>query len=165
MLLTLDTPAAAWPVTEAEAQRQLRLDDSNTDSDLLALLISVATASVSEYVGKDLAEQVWTASWRSVSGEVPLPRGPVKSLDAISYYDADGNAQSADVSDFYLFADDDTASVKPKPNAAWPTTQDRQDAISITFTTGYTNVPPHLKQAVLLMISHLHGRREPVARG
>lgn len=155
LLLQL-TETDARPVTLSQAKHQLRIDGNESDG-LVGQLIDAATGAVSEMLGLSLVEQQWSYSVPSVGGDLKLPKGPVKTVDSIAYYDRDDVAQTATVSDFYLFKDNDMAILRPKPGMSWPDTAAREDALSVTFTVGWAGlVPAEVKQAVLVMVSHMH---------
>lgn len=161
--LSLNTAAASPPVSLSEAKAHLRVDGSDEDT-LISSLILAATRVVEEQVGRALVSQIWDLKTGWPDAIVDIPLAPVISLDAMSYQDADDEAQTLDVADFYLFASDDTAKVQPKGNAPWPSMAVRPDALTITFTAGYSEVPEPLKQAVLLLIAQWFEHRVPVGR-
>lgn len=158
-LLAQVSRGSSYPVTLDEAKAQTRIDGTDSDT-LLNTLIGIATGAVSEMVGWALTGDQWSYSLASASGDVRLPKGPVASIDSITYFDTDDAAQSATVSDFYLFKDTDMAIVRPKQGAEWPVTFAREDALTITFTTSAPAVLPlEIKHAILLMVSHMYDER------
>jgi len=161
MLLRRTSAAGTSPVTLTEAKAQLRVDDTSEDT-LIAALIASSTALVGEMAGRVMAEETWAASWSSIAGDIVLPKSPVKELVSVTYYDSADTLQTMSNSDFYLFRSDDLTSLRPKPNKSWPVTAAREDAITITFTAGYTTLPTELRMAVLLCIGHLFEHRSAV---
>ena len=164
MFLRRTVPAASLPLSVMDAKDHLRVTDSRDDY-LVEGYLRAALEAVGEMSGRVLAAETWAMSAASASGDVPLPKCPVISLTSIEYFDANETAQTANVADFYLFKDDDKAFLRPKAGKSWPTTASREDAITITFTVGYSTLPHGLKSAVLLMLGHLYENREGVADG
>jgi uncharacterized phiE125 gp8 family phage protein len=164
MLVTLLTPAATYPVTLAEAKAQLRV--SHTDQDtMISALIGVACKTVSEMSGRALSEEVWQIALPCVRGDVKLPLSPLIEVTAIEYWDSADINQTLDLAGFYVFQDDDTATIRPKDGVAWPAARRREDAFRFTFTAGYTTVPENLRHAVLLLVDHLFHNTSPVTDG
>jgi uncharacterized phiE125 gp8 family phage protein len=161
--LTLNTAAASTPVTLAEAKAHLRVDGSDED-DLITALVEAATSAVEEETGRALVTQTWDYAVAQPSGKVYLPLHPVASVSTLTYYDTADSAQTLTVSDYYLFKGPDKAWLEPKDNVDWPEMKDRADALTVTFVAGQAvaDVPQALKQAVLLLVAHWFEHREAV---
>lgn len=164
MFLRRTVAATALAVSAADAKDHLRVTASDDDY-LVSGILAAAIDAVGEMSGRVLAQETWELSLASATGDVPLPKGPVIAVTGISYYDTSDVLQAATVADFYLFKDDDKAVLRPKPGKSWPGTITRDDAIKITFTAGYTAIPPALRSAVLLMLAHLYENREATITG
>lgn len=160
-MLRRNSAAATSPVTLAEAKAQLRVDGTDEDTYITAL-IAAATAFVGEKAGRVMAEETWAASYSSITGDLVLPKSPVQELVSVTYYDADNALQNYSVGDLYLFLTDDYSTVRPKPTKAWPQTAIREDAITVTFKAGYTTLPTELSMAVLLTVAHFYEHRSAV---
>lgn len=163
MLLRQVTGPTVQPVTLAEA-KDLAVIDHNFDDTMVNAMIAAASRAVGEMAGRTLTAETWALSVCSgIVCDLHLPKSPVQTLDSITYFDADDVEQTVPVTDFYLFKDDDRAFVRPKSGVAWPIANTlRADAISVTFTAGYTTCPPNLKHAVKMMIAHLYDNRQAV---
>lgn len=163
MLLSLVTAASALPVSLADAKAHCRVDHSDEDA-LISAYLEAACLAVAEMSGRVLAAETWRLSIPGASGDLRLPKSPVKSVAAITYYDRDGIEQSATVSDFHLFADEDRAILRPKDGKSWPAVQSREDALSVDFVAGYDALPGNLLQAILLLTGHWYQNREVVGQ-
>lgn len=149
--------------------------NSTVDPELVGL-IAAARHQAERYTSAGICEQVWTLTLDQfpLSGIIELPRGPVISIDAITYLDADSNEVLVVDDDE---ADDPTAlsdlvALDQNPLSArlslidttWPTTASRRGAVSIVFTVGYgtgpSDVPADLKAAILLRVADLYRNRE-----
>lgn len=157
--------ALASPVLLDDARSHLRVTGSDEDM-LITQQLAAAVAAVSERTGRRLGTETWSASYSSVSGDLDLPMAPVQSITSITYWDANDAQQTAQLTDFYFFADDDFATLRPKPGRAWPSANsNRMDAITVTFVAGYSPIPAPLRTAVLMTLGHLFENREAVSVG
>lgn len=148
----------------ADAKDHLRVMHDDED-DVITALAASACASIAENVGRVLTEEQWTVSVAAVGGDLVLPLAPVRSVDAITYFDADDAEKAASVDDFYLFADDDSAILRPKAGKSWPTTIAREDAITVTITVGMETISPGLIAAAKLLLGHWYDTRAAVVQG
>lgn len=87
------------------------------------------------------------------------------SVDAISYFDRAGTAQTLAVDDFYLQPSEPAVLIA---RGALPDTQCRLDAVSITFKAGYptaADIPAPIRTAILQTLGTLYEHRETMAFG
>lgn len=159
---------ASLPVSLAEAKEQLRVDTS-ADDDFIQRLVEAATEQLDGdgELGRAMISQSW-AEWSGPSPEaVKLTMGPFQSLTSVEYYDADGTLQTATLSDFETRKDGDFFTCRPKTGFSWPATQDRDDAIKITYVAGFgatsADVPQPLRHAVLMLVTHFEQNRSAIA--
>ena len=171
-MLSIVTPPAVSPVTVKDCKLQLRIDDTY-DDEYLQILIDAAT----EYVGgrdgvlgnKLLINQTWDYSTEKPesNGKLWLPFSPVSSIVSISYYDGDEVLQTAELTDFNLFSDEDFAYIEPKTSKVWPTIYSRPDGITIQFVAGFgaaaSDIPRNITQAILLIVAHWYENRTAVS--
>lgn len=153
MILNRTVAPTTHIVSFDDAREHLRVTDTS-ESYYIETLLSAADATVEEMTGRAILPQTWTLAVGSVSGKLYLPKAPVVAVSSIAYYDADNASQTATVGDFYLFKDDTTAWLEPKPNVVWPDLYDRSDALTVTFTAGYSSIPTPLVHAAKLLIAH-----------
>lgn len=159
---------ASLPVSLAEAKEQLRVDTS-ADDDFIQRLVEAATEQLDGdgELGRAMINQSW-AEWSGPSPEaVKLTMGPFQSLTSVEYYDTDGALQTATLSNFETRKDGDFVTCRPKTGFAWPATQDRDDAIKITYVAGFgatsADVPQPLRHAVLMLVTHFEQNRSAIA--
>ncbi len=142
----------------------------------ITALISAARRQAESYTGAGIVSQQWTVTLDGFPSDViPLPRGPVISLDSITYLGTDGesvviiNDEEADpptaLSDLAVL-DQSTlsANVSLVHGATWPETASQKGAVAIKVTIGYgtgsTDVPADIKAAILLRVGDLYRNRE-----
>ena len=161
----LEAPAVT-PVSLAEVRRQLRIEHEDDDL-LLVRLINVATAytDVMGALGHAMISQKW-GQWVTNTPEqsVKLTLGPVISVDAVKYYDTDGNLQTDTLSNYEIYGTQFAKTIGPKEGFNWPVAEDRSDAIRIEYTIGYgtsaSDVPDTLRHAMMMLIGHWYENRE-----
>lgn len=156
----LITPAASYAVTLAEAKAQTRVDGTDDDTYLNGL-IAAASDHVEKYTGRSLGAQTWRLTTDGFTDEIRLPYGPVQSVTTLAYYDAAGADQTL-ATGWGLDNTVDPARIVRNVDASWPDTQDRFDAVRITYVAGYSTVPAPIKHAMLLLIGHWYEHREAV---
>lgn len=166
MALKLITAPTTYPVTLAEAKLHCRIDSTDDDT-LVTALITAATEMCEQKVGRAIMPQTWELTLDEFS-EVWLTRTPVQTVTYVKYYDADGVQQTLSSALYTVHTADDFgfAKVAPAYNTEWPFAQDRLDAIAVRFVAGYANaaaVPEGIKQWIKLSVSTMYENRETEA--
>lgn len=195
MALRVVSPPTAEPVTLDELRLHLRLEGAEADSEgpILSRAIRAAREDVESFTRRALMTQ--TLEYRIDAfprrgtydrgaaedlpqadrdrdmyyGEViELPRAPVQSIAAVEYLDEDDVLQTIPASDYVLDADSEPARVFPIPDATWPATSPRPDAVRVRFVAGYpsaADVPARASLAVLMLAGHWYENREATGEG
>ena len=163
MILRRVTAPASTPISLSEAKDHLRVTHSDEDG-LIAGLIAAAVAQVDALgsLGRAMVTQTWAQYVPQSPGWVRLEMGPFIALVSVEYYDAAGVLQTADLSGFETWLQDDFVICKPKQGFDWPTADTRPDAIKITYSAGYgagSDVPTNIRHALLLMVAHWYENR------
>jgi uncharacterized phiE125 gp8 family phage protein len=169
---------AITPVSLADVKAQLRVDHTDDDMMIGALLLA-ATERFDGWtgiLGRCLVEQTWRQEFACFSGCLRLPLAPVLSVDSITYFDGENAQQTLDTSVYALFADTLGPYVGSKPDQSWPGSYSRRDAISVTFKAGYattqaqgetpaqSTVPEPIKLAMILQVKLNYDPLEPAVR-
>lgn len=172
--LTVVSPPQSEPVTAEEAMDQCRTDQGE-DRGTVAALIVGARQLVESWTGRLLVTQTVTLTldWfyeegccrdEGFSDVSILLDGPVQSLTAAVYDDADGDEQTlTEGTDFALDAAGNVPRLVPAVGSVWPTVSGAANAVRITYVAGYgapAAVPQALKQAILLLVAHWFLNRE-----
>ena len=169
MPLVLVTPPASEPVSLAEAKAHLRVDHTD-DEALIAALVTAARDLVESSTGRVLVTQTWRldlAGFPAGAGEIELPKPPCASVTSVAYTDPSGASQTLAGSDWTLVSDTGpraaAARLMPTSGTVWPVTQDIANAVRITFVAGYgaaSAVPKSLNAVLLLLLGDLYASRE-----
>lgn len=164
MIIRRTSSAGVAPVRLDQVKAHLRVTASEEDN-YIDGLTNAACVLIGERAGRVMSAETWKVMGRSFSGEVKLPKSPVSAVTAVEYYDTAGTLQAATLADYTLVSSDDWAFVAPKAGAAWPSGDtSRLDAVSITFTAGYSRLPTPLHHAALMLVGHWYTNREAVGQ-
>lgn len=169
MGLVLTAAPAVEPVTVDEAKAFLRIDHAEEDG-LLASLITTSRLHIEAALNLALITQGW--SWRLDKWPdariATLPMRPVQSVEAVRITGADGVAETLTTERFVL----DAASMPPRlisTAGAWPRPGTPAMGIEIAFTAGFgdaaDDVPPPIRQALLMLVGHWYEHRQETGFG
>ncbi len=160
MIVTVVTPPDPL-VTLEEAKQHLRVDHSDDDA-MINAYIAAASAHLDGPRGW-LDRSIGTQELQAVSagfcdGKIHLPYGPVQSVEALVYLDADNAEQTIDPADYAVANDRIWFSYGYSLPAVYPAF----NAVQISYTAGFDETPPALKAAVLMHVGTLYENRESV---
>lgn len=168
MAHVLVTAPASEPVSLAEAKLHLRVDATDEDT-LITALITAARQLVEEETWRALVTQTWdyVADEWPAGDSIALPRPPLQSVTSITYIDEDGVTQTMPAADYIV--DTYQHRVVLAEDAEWPSADLYPTAaVRVRYVAGYgaaSAVPGPIKAAMLLLIGHLFENREAVASG
>lgn len=158
MGLRLITAPTDFPVTVDEAKDQCRVDGTDNDT-YLGGLIATATDHVESYTGRAIMEQTWELVLDDFCDPIQFPKGPVSAITSVKYLDTDGVEQTISDTNYTLDDVNDPQLLVKASDYSWPTVDDGVNNVAIRFVCGYTIVPPAVKHAILLLISHWFDNR------
>ena len=103
--LALTTAPTVEPVTLAELQAHARVDDSEVDAYLTAL-IAGARQWVEEWLQRQLVTATWTLTLDCFprDGIIELPRPPLLAVTTVNYYDVDRATQLLAAATYHVHA-------------------------------------------------------------
>lgn len=158
MNLTVETPPAVEPVTLTEAKAHLRVDTTDHDATITAL-ITAAREFVEKYSGRALIDQTLSVQYAAFTHRLMMPRAPISAISAVQYYDTDNASQTLASSVYVLDRVHLPGRVVRASGQSWPSTYVRPDAVKITFVAGYgataAAVPETIKHALKLSIEQM----------
>ena len=170
MGLKLVTPPAVEPLSLAEAKTHLRLD-TNTDDAYVSALITAARERVELFLRRALITQEFEYTIDGFpSGEIDLPRPPLRSIEWIKYIDTAGNLQTLSPATYVVDASsNEMGRVALAWNQFWPITRWSINSVVIRFSAGYgdkvEDVPQAIRHGILIEIANLYENREDLVVG
>ncbi len=161
---------AGHPVSVADAKRQLRIEDADTDQDeSLAALCAAAHRSIENQLGYPILRQTrQTHLFGFPCGVIWLGAGDALGVASVKYYDSDGGEQTLAATVYIVDAVSRPATLHLAPAKSWPATQERPGSVVIEWTAGWalaSDVPEDLIHAMKLLIGHWDQNREAVVIG
>lgn len=163
MTLKLVTAPSTYPITTAAAKLHLRVDASDEDT-LIDALITAATEMAEQHTGRAIMQQTWQLTLDEFPEYFELTRVPVQSITSITYVDTAGATQTLSNTQYALAQDDfGFARIDPTYDAVWPDTRLQPGAVTVIFVCGYASasvVPESIKQWIKLMVAAMYENRE-----
>lgn len=163
------TAPGAEPISTAEAKAWLRVDDSDDDT-LIDALVVAARRSFEEATNRSIISTVWKLRLDQFpSGPIWLPRSPVSAVASVSYEDEDGETQTWSDTLYEVDLFDIVTTIRPINGESYPGTKVQIQAVTVTFTAGYgvagSDVPDDILTALKLILATFYEHRESVIVG
>ena len=157
---------AEEPITLAEAKEHLRVDFSDED-DYITALITTARKYCESYTNRVFITQTWRQNIDYFPRVIQLKVNPIISLTSLKYYDTAENQQTItdNSNNFQKDFNSDVGSLHEGLVNAFPSVGDTINPIEIITVCGYgaaADVPMNIKHAMKIMVSHLYENREGV---
>lgn len=137
MSLQLHTPPAIEPVSRTEAKLHARIDGSDEDA-LVDALVRAAREHVEAVTRRQLIVATYKLRMNHLPSIIELPRPPLVQVSSVTYVDSAGDVQTAAAATYY---DVDTNRLPPalrlKYGASWPSTRGYVDDVVVTHVNGY----------------------------
>lgn len=172
VIITPADPLSVVSVEQAIRQCRITIDDGDTVAlaEVTALMTDYIGAAVAHLdgwtgiLGRCLAEQTLRQDFDRFSSCMPLPLGPVRSIESVAWFNE--AAQSATVlSNSYALRTDlaGQSVCRFVSSYSFPSGLYETGAVSITYKAGYPadpGVPLPIRQAILLMVGAWYENRE-----
>lgn len=156
------------PVTLEEAKAHLRVPWAEED-DLITRLIAAARAEAEAFTRRSLITQEWQITLDGFppgASPISLRRPPVSAIVSLDYTDGTGHSFPAG---HILVADPVAPRIQPHAAAEWPAGIDGVGSVRARYRAGYgpnpADVPPDVRQALLLIVGRHYSAREDVVMG
>ena len=167
--LTLITAPGTEPLTQAEAQDYLRIDELTiAGADRLNAMIKAARIYCEEFQHRAYITQTWELSLPRFRECIEVPKGKLQSVTSFKYKKSDGAETAlAENTGYIVSTRGITGRITPPYGVSFPTaTLWPVDPIVIRFVCGYgdtaDDVPETVKQAMLMLIAHWYENRAAV---
>lgn len=168
------------PVTLAEAKAHCRVDDTDSD-DYITALIQAAREHAEEFCQRSFVQRRYRLTLDCFplyrESVLCLPMGPVQSVDHIKYYDTDSALVTWAAANYIVDTSRLPARITPIVDETWPSdVENRIAAVQIQYVAGYAtdsgsptdyaaNVPKLAKQGMLFHIGHMFENRQDAVVG
>ena len=170
MPITKVTEASSEPVSLSEAKAHLRVDHTDDDT-LIGALITAARQDAEARMGRTLLPTSWKLELDAFPAGrcIRLHWPVVTAVTSVKYRDPAGVQETWDPANYQLDATSEPARLCLAPDADWPDTQDdRVNAVEILYTAGWANaaaVPGVIKAWIKLRLGTLYEHRAEVSAG
>jgi uncharacterized phiE125 gp8 family phage protein len=155
MSITLITEPETEPVSLTEIKEHLRLDDNDSDGELLDL-IKEGRRYVEGITGRALITQTWEFRLDAFCLSLNIPKPPLQAVSSIQYQDANNATQTLNSSNYTVDIYSQPARVVQSNTGTYPATYNDLNAVTITYDAGYGNsasdVPGVFKRAIKLYV-------------
>jgi len=160
--VTVSTAAATEPVSVPEAKAFLRVDHSDDDA-LIGALIKAARGSIERQTGRAMVSQTVTEKmpYATAMAGVEFGRTPATSVTSVSFYDTDGTLQTVAAADYTARTDSEPGTLRLDEAQTDPDTS-RGDCVVVVYEVGSAtsaSVPESLNTAVKMLVAHLYEHR------
>lgn len=165
-ITTLAAPAAE-PLTSSDSalREHLSLSPGETwKNNAVDAYCASARSKVETYLRKRLITQTVRLTLDGFSDAVPLPIGPIQSVEKVSYLDGGGAWQVLDASAYRLIDSVTPFELRPAYGASWPVPRPDFATVRIDLVVGFgasaAEIDPAILQALRLLVADMDLYRE-----
>ena len=163
-MLQLITAPTSEPVTLAEQKLHSRVDISDDDT-YISALITAARQYAEGYQHRALLTQTWRLTLDYFPSVIMVPMPPLRSVTSIQYLDSVGTLQTLSSSAYVVGTDGAPGLIYPVFGTQFPVAQAQLQSVKVTFQAGYDTVPQATKAAIMMIADHLYRNRAAVTEG
>jgi len=160
--MLIEVEAADPIISRDDAKRHLRIDHSDDDTYIDALIV-VATKVVQERIERTLGVTTWDYRIGSEdicwAFDIRLPMPPLLEVLSVKYFDSDNAEQTYAPANYRAFGIGGQGGIRLTGGASWPSLRYGPEAVTIRYRAGYEEVPEPIRQAILLMVGQLFSQR------
>lgn len=164
LTLTQTVAPTIEPLLLEEVKRYLRVDGTDEDSVIEALMLS-AREDIETWTGRTLLTTTYALRLDCFPSGCPirLPRPPLQSVTSIGYLDEDNVAQTLATTVYQSDVYSEPGRITLKTGQSWPSTYSAAlNAVTITYVAGWilATIPERAKMALKLMVGGYYEHRE-----
>lgn len=148
-------------ISFVKVKKHLRVDaDFQDEDEVIESYIDAAIAMAENFIGGHILEKSIKIELDAFDAPFVFEAFPVKEITSVTYYEAnEEDEKTLEASEYSLTSETFKRFILRFKNTL-PTTQKRDDAVSITVKVGMDTIPKPIVQAVLLMVADMFERRE-----
>ena len=171
--LTTLTEPVNEPVSLLEAKAYLRVDNTDEDT-LIGTLITAARQWVESYLDRALILRQLVLRLDTFPVEIELPQPPLSTFGtttavSVTYTLETGTTATLSSSEYRIDRTSTPGVLRQNYSGSWPGHLNDYNSIAVTYWAGYGSdegdIPPAIKNAILLMVGHLFETRSAVVTG
>lgn len=162
LVQTVAPTTSVLSVDEAKAQARI---DYRTDDSFVESLVSRATRYCENVTKRQFAAATWQLTLDCFPTCIYVPRPPLTAVSSITYVDTEGSTQTLATSKYRVDTNSEPGRITEAYLESWPTTREVTEAVTVTFTAGYSTIPDDLKHAVAMLVAYWYEQRESVVIG
>lgn len=154
------TPSVVEPLTLNDAKAFLRVE-TTADNSLIEALITAARHSAERYTNRAFISQPWKVSFpmSECGGWNQIQKSPISGTPVAKIWNPETEVFDTDTDAVYIPGPGFTI-IKYSQGVEQPT--DVPFGIEVTFTAGYSTLPPALLQALKMHVAYLYENRGDV---
>lgn len=137
------------PVTLDDVKTYTRVGDDDSEDVFINTWIKAGRIKAENYQRRSFITQDWRLAldaFPAASEVIYLPRGPLQSLQSVTYRDRAGVEEDYDITKFIV--DTDTCTIRLKTGEQYPTPSEGLDCVKINYRTGYGDAPEDLPEYI-----------------
>lgn len=153
--MTVIVQPVEMAVSLVDARNSARLN--GTDSDVeIEIAVRAITAEAEHYTGRAIINRTHMVTLDAFPAAIRIPESPLSPTVTVKYIDTAGVEQTLDPADYIVDTASEPGYIVPGVGKAWPDTQERVNAVSVTAVCGYgpdhTTTPPAFKGFILARV-------------
>lgn len=161
-----------YPISLAEAKTHLKVDHTDEDAYIVALVKAV-TSKIENYLDRPLlnTQFQWVLDAFPCDSVLYIPKPKLVSIDSITYLaSSDGNSTSWGSTYYNVDTISQPGRLEPAYDETWPTNvRTQNNAVTIKFTAGYgtttTDIPEDILLGMKMLLTHVYENRQDVIVG
>lgn len=156
------------PVTQAEVKLHLGEVTSALDTVIEKVWIPTARRQAESRTGWTFAKQQFKKTFKGFCQSGMKLRPPLLSVSSVHYLDSQNASVLLPSNQYRAVTSELEGLLLPAAGVALPSTYGQQDAVSVTFTSGYAtreDVPENARHWMLMAIATWYQNREGIVTG
>lgn len=152
------------PFVTLEEQKKHCHIDLDDDDTVVTDCFTAAQSHCEALTAISFTESTWELTLDSFCETIQLPRGPVVSVDSITYIDSNGDEKTLEPGAYRV--DKSTGRIRAAAGSSWPISRGDIGGVKVTFKAGdVAQTEPMLKLIVKQLAATFYEHREFIVSG